>query len=160
MSAARSCPHITGSRKRRGQRTTPFAQCGTRPHCIMTASARSCTTITGFVLPGAMLKCDLKPIIGSITRNLPQRSSIQASEYRPHDKWSFWCRGSSIFVPATGVRSLSPPYCPSPRPQNPPFRVSRPLSTKIHISNRSNSGTGTKSISRYQKNMNTWQKPQ
>ena len=48
-----------------------FAQCGTRPHCIIMASARSCATITRFVLPGAMLKCDLKPMVGSITRNLP-----------------------------------------------------------------------------------------
>ena len=31
-----------------------------------------------------MLKCDRNPIIGSITRTLPQGSSIQASEYRPH----------------------------------------------------------------------------
>jgi hypothetical protein len=51
----------------------------------MTASARSCTTITGLVLPDAMLKCDPKPIIGSITRNLPQRSSIKASDYRKQD---------------------------------------------------------------------------
>jgi hypothetical protein len=38
----------------------------------------------GFVLPGEMLMCDRKPIDGSITRNLPQMSSIQTSEYRPH----------------------------------------------------------------------------
>ena len=46
--------------------------------------ARSRATITGFVLPGAMLKCEWKPIDRSITRDLPQRSSIQASECRPH----------------------------------------------------------------------------
>ena len=70
----------------------------------MTASARSCTTITGFVLPGAILKCDRNPIIGSITRNLPQRSSIQASEYQLHMISIHSYTGMVIF---SGLRLLS-----------------------------------------------------
>jgi hypothetical protein len=36
------------------------------PHCIMTATTRSCATITGFALPGAMLKCDRNPMAGRV----------------------------------------------------------------------------------------------